>query len=686
MCFLVLFNIPIARQIFVFLTLTFIPGIIVLKLLKIDNLPFLEGILLSVGFSLAFLLLVGIIINESFFFLKILKPLSLTLFTTVLNCIVLAGTIFVYFKRERTKILVFRNLKLQPSLIFVVSLPILSIIGALCVNIFQDNLILLITFIAISLLFIACIMCKKLFGEDIYPLALLMIAISLLFHSVFISTYIIPFGSDAMVEYSVFNNTKNNAYWSSTNPFFGDIAYGRLNAMLSITILPTIYSTMLNLDPSWTFKILYPIFFSLVPLGLYQIWQNYVNKKHAFFSAFVFMAQSTFYTEMLGLNRQMIAELFLVLLLYTMLNKKMKTVNRMICFITFSSALVTSHYSLAEIFLFFISFASISLIFLKRSSRNMNAIMVVLFFIIMFTWYIYISNSSAFDSLLSFGEYVYSQLGDFFNPASRGQYVLRGLGMEAPPSIWNAISRSFAYIIQSLIVIGFLGLVTKRVTIRIDKEYFMLVLAAMALLAMLIVVPGLAKTLNMTRFYHILLFYLAPLCVLGAEVIVKLIFKRNKELKVYILLIILLVPYFLFQSGFIYEITGSQSWSLPLSGYRLGLRLHTDFGFVTEGEVFGAKWLSKHVNMDNLVVYADPHIFSALVGYGSAYMGKLRTLTNVTNLGEGQFVYLGKLNVFYGKVISSDVWNTSDVLTSEFLSAIYTSGDCQVYSRPVTPP
>lgn len=62
--------------------------------------------------------------------------------------------------------------------------------------------------------------------------------------------------------------------------------------------------------------------------------------------------------------------------------------------------------------------------------------------------------------------------------------------------------------------------------VQLQREQFMFIVAAVTLLAALVVISGLANTMNMTRFYHILLFILAPLCILGIENFVKLISKR----------------------------------------------------------------------------------------------------------------------------------------------------------------
>ena len=678
----VLFDVPVARQAIGFLYLTFIPGIVILKLLKLDKqLDGLETVLFSVGLSVAFLMLAGLLVNEFGFLLGISEPLSLMPLMTILNSLILVGGILACLRSDGVKFWEAKTLGLHPLTLVLTGLPILSVVGAMWVNAFDKNLILLFMLIAISLLFVLGVISKKLLPPKLYPLAVLVIAISLLYHSSLVSNYI--YGTDIHLEYFVFKTTQDSGHWSSINPYFGDIGYGRTHSMLSVSILPTIYSSLLNMDSTWVFKIIFPLIFSFVPLGLYHVWKGYVGKKYAFISAFLFMAYGTFYTEMLGLNRQIVAELFFVLLLLVVLNKKMKQPSKMVCFMIFSFGLVTSHYGLSEIFLFFISLTFISLFVVKRPSRKITAGMVVLFFVVMFTWYIYTSGSAVFDSFLEFGDYVYSQLGEFFNPASRGQTVLRGLGLESPPTIWNVISRVFAYVTQFFIVVGFFGLITKRVRVHFERNYFTFSFIAMAFLAALILVPGLANTMNMTRFYHILLFFLAPLCVLGVEFLVRFVFKRKKEIWASILLLIVLVPYFLFQTGFVYEVTGSESWSMPLSKYRMDkVRLYY-MGFVDEQSVFGAQWMSENIDVKHAQIYADGvSRYKVLTSYGMIYEGDINVLSNTTILATNGTLYLSKLNVFYGKIVGTNyIWNSNE-FSSLFneMNKVYSNGGSEIYT------
>lgn len=680
-----LFDVPVARQVIGFAFYTIIPGLIIIKLLKLENLDGLEKFLLSVGFSIAFLMIGGLLINEIGFALGISEPLSLLPLLIILNVFIFIGAFVVYLRSDDVTFLDTKNLSFHPVVLILVALPIVSIIGALSVNAYHDNSILLALIIAIAVIVALGGISQKFLPKRFYPLALFSIGLALLFHASFISEYICTFGSDVPVEYYVFKSTQNSAYWDSATAYPGGGTYGRIHSMLSVTVLPTVHSTLLNIDEALIFKLVFPIIFSFVALCLYRSWQGYLGKRLSFIAAFFFIAYNIFYTEMLGLNRQIVAELFFVLLLFVILNKKLKPSNKVICFAILSFGLVTSHYGLSEIFLFLIAFIVILGFVTKRPSRNITPSIVTIFFIIMFTWYIYLSGSAVFDSFVEFSGYLYNQVGGFFDLASRGTTVLRGLGLEAPPTIWNAISRAFAYGTQLLIVVGFLGLITKRVSAHFDKDFITLSFIAMSFLGALLLVPGLANTMNMTRFYHILLIFLAPLSVLGAEVIVKLISKRKNELVISVMLLTLIVPYFVFQTGFVYEVTESEVWSLPLSKDRLdGWSLYRGNGYIDDASVFGAKWLSENVNVRRTTLYADlSSTYNVLTIYGFIYRARIHQLSNTTYVTSNGTIYLSPLNTVYN-VVDTQYYrcNTSDLSFLHTMNKIYTNGGSEIYRKP----
>ena len=675
----VLLDIPVARQILVFLYLTFVPGFVILKLLKMRELNLLQTIIFSVGLSIALTMLLGLVINISLPLFNIMTPLSILPLIAIFSIFVTAAA-FTAFLRN-TDIRIFET-KFNPKnllLILPFGILILSIVGIMFVNVYQNNLIVMLAIVTIALTFVISLFYKQLSLQKFYPIIIFIFAISLLLQFSLFSNYI--HGPDCASEFPVIRNTMANSYWNSTNNL-------RTDSMLSLSILPTIYSTMSNMDPTWTYKITFPLIFSIVPLILYELWQMYIGKKYAFIAIFVFIAEPTFYTEMLSLTRQMIAELFLVLLFFVILKKEMKNLNRTLFFVFFSFGLIVSHYAMAELFMGIILLMYlISLIahrFSRSVMRGISAPLVLLFFVLMFGWYIYTAGGSTFDSLVSFGQNIYQQLGDFSNPASRGQTVLTGLGLTAPPTIWNSISRVFAYLTEAFIVIGFVGLISRRVKTNYDLTITAFTTIFIGLLAGLILIPGFASALNMSRFYTFLLFLLAPLCVIGAEIIARIISKPRTKTLTTIFLTIVLVGYFLFQTGFVYEITGTQNYSLPLSGFKSGPGLALNFAVVTGTDVNGAQWLEEHTHYKT--VYAGD--VTPIFEYGSLQGGSINLngilgLSNTSLPIKGDFVYLGTLNTVYGIIGGNNVvYNTTSIQQSVYSSAdsIYSSRDCQIYT------
>jgi uncharacterized membrane protein len=669
-------NFPFVREVVGLFYLTFVPGFIFIKLLKLE-LGTLEFILYSVGFSVAFLMISGLMINEFGSLVGFSFPLSTLPLSLFINTLILVGAAVAYLRQgKETQNSNPQNQSFSPSFLLLALIPLLSIVGTYFVNTTGDSFFLLIMIVSVALLFTVVAFYEK--STSIYPFAILMIAIALLFQTSLISNYILPYGSDSPNELYVAGATQLFSHW---NPIFSvpsDLIFGRYNAMLSITVLPTVYSNMLGMSLTWVYKIIYPLIFALVPLGLYLLWKPYIGKKFAFFAAFLFMADITFFTELTGLNRQMIGELFFVLLLLVLLNKTIKREVKFISFAVFSIGLIFSHYALAEIFLFLIFAAWLASVYLKRPSFNLQFSMIVFFFVAMCAWYIFTSGAVVFNSFTSLATQIAAQFGGIFNPASRGTEVLTGLGLAQSPSMLNTVSRAFAYLTEIFIALGFLALILKKTHFRFERDYTIFSIVALAFLVALIAVPGLANVLNMTRFYHILLMFLAPFCIIGMWTSIQFVFKHEKTILVSLLIVAVLVPYFLFQTNFVYEVAKTESWSIPLSGYRMNpLQLYENYGFIDSHSVYCAEWVSNNVPYQNLV--ADTGLDTALTAYGLIYPGYVGNLTNTAVIYPGEFVCLSYLSVNYEKL----TWNgtLSPVLNQTDL--IYSNGGSEVYEGTV---
>jgi uncharacterized membrane protein len=454
--------------------------------------------------------------------------------------------------------------------------------------------------------------------------------------------------------------------------------------MLSITVLPTAYYDILNLSPTWVLKIVYPLILALVPLGLYQLYKSRFGVKVGFFSAFFFASNLIFFTEIAQLARQIIGELFYVLLFLTLFSKSVKGSKKWVLFFVFSFGLVVSHYAMALIFLIFLA-VTWSIGIIRKSDTRTTASLVILLGILAFAWYIYTSQATTFNDLLGAVNYVRAGASDFLNPQSRSSQVLEAVGVSGIGTSWHIAGRYVYYATEGLIIVGFIFSLLKERISFFNEDRNVLVFLNLALLGACIIVPNFSSTFNASRFYHVTLFFLAPLCVLGGISIVKFLSRKKirEDVIVSFLVLFLLIPFFLFQTGFVYEITNEASYSLPLSSYRFDPLFVANLGVITETEVFSGTWLSKYA-VPSGTVYADISstgifIYTNVPVVSSVFSG--------TPFPSGSYVYLREYNVAtetvfmdYGQSVAFNLTKTTPSLNDSDL--IYSNGACQVYSIP----
>ena len=573
------------------------------------------------------------------------------------------------------------------------------------VNFNNNNIVLMILIVLIALIPIMVVFNK--ITSDLYPLAIIVIAISLLFHRSLISMYMT--GWDIHVEYYFHKLVVDNAYWNSN-------IESNVNAMLSIVIMPTIYSYFLKLDGAWVFKIVYPIIFSLVPLGLYYVYRHQIKSdKIAFFSVFFFMSFYPFFTEMPSLNRQEIAELFFVLLLFLMVQETISKNIRNILLLVFGASLVTSHYGLSYIYIILIMFIYLFSIDTIRTSitkiwtqpefnlKKLTLKYFVAFFIIFaLLWYIYVSSSSVFKSIVNVGDHVITGIfTEFFNLENRDSNLLMALGIKDPvvPSFGREIYRYLQFSTQFFIIIGFFKIIINKDFIKLKAEYFYLIAASLAIL-LLSVLPYSAQTLNMTRIYHIALIALSPLFIIGGIFIIKksmaVIKIKNKLIQNYalsILILSVLVPYFLFNTGFIYEMTNDVPSSMSLGMERMKNDNFTKVQFYNtytpDQDVYGAIWFHNNRNV-NKTIYGDRDSgLNVLSSYGMIPRSTLLAPFKGTELYTpsyrgGYYLYLRKLNVCDDVFVVSSMFKFNMTVFSPLFnktSNIYSNGCGDIYKK-----
>jgi uncharacterized membrane protein len=171
---------------------------------------------------------------------------------------------------------------------------------------------------------------------------------------------------------------------------------------------------------------------------------------------------------------------------------------------------------------------------------------------------------------------------------------------------------------------------------------------------------------------------LAPFCIIGIWAFAKFVLKNEKKLVVGILIVAVLVPYFLFQTNLVYEVAKTDSWSIPLSGYRMDpMRLYGQYGYIDPFSVRSAEWVSGNVPY-KYNLYGDNGLFTSLTAYGVIYRGYIYPLSNTSIISPGQYVWLSYISINFDPTPSNSSFNA--VLAGT--DVVYSNGGSNVYYQP----
>ncbi len=571
-----------ARALLGFIFVLFVPGVLLLRILGVHKRSAPETLLYSVGLSVSMLMAIGALMNAIYPLFGVARPITIIPMIITINAVVLMLCGVSYLRDKEyadPDFIQIQTVLNRPALFFYI-LPLLTVIGTFFVNTYNNNVFLLILIGLIALVAILAA-CDVFVPRTMYPLAILSISISLLLHTSLVSTYL--WGFDVHYEHFVAAKVLSSGFWDNTVP-------GNVNAVLSIAILAPLLSIMSDLSLTWIFKVVYPLIFALVPLGLFQVFRSQMDAKIAFLAAFFFATLFTFYAEMPSLGRQEIAELFLVLILMLMVSRNLGRVQNAFFFGIFGAAMAVSHYGLAYIYMFSLAVAWFVLKITATASfkstagrvehilsrlpfnglrhnqldkaaegserayamsfngmgysqldetephRSITALHVLYFALFTNIWYIFVAGGTAFTTVRQIADNIQRNLiAELFSQASsEGMNIL----MNQPVSFTHTIAKYMHLFTLFLIAVGVVGILinynkinTKR-DIRIGKEFAVLSAIFLFIGFAGIAVPHVAESLNTARLYQISLIFLAPYCVIGGILLFTLLpFSRKAPLR-----------------------------------------------------------------------------------------------------------------------------------------------------------
>jgi uncharacterized membrane protein len=426
------------------------------------------------------------------------------------------------------------------------------------------------------------------------------------------------------------------------------------------------------------------------------------------------MSYSAYYAELTSLAREQIAEVLMALFLMLILNHRLRTLTERSITAILIFGLVISHYSTAYLVMFFVAISWVILRFLKKATPMPD--LPLLFVVLALLWYVYGSSSVSLGSLAGFGTSMYQGIiTQFFNPIARPQPVLEAFGVGVAPGPLHDLNRLVEYAVQFFIVVGVLWLWRNRKSRIFSDTFLLLILTALFTLLLSVVLPYFAAGLNFTRLYHLTLFFLAPACIVGGVTVFKSIVRAatglsgvlpalhgrrlfRRDLGV-IFVSVVIVMYFLFNVGFMWEVAGAQPTSISLSFNRMrysddpSIKAGFYANYIPDEDVASARWASTYLLNAPLVCADLTARDHELHSYALMPMAPITPLLYPNREGEpvcsstrSLYTYISYFNgvelLATGPEYETETWNLNVDYLLAGQNAIYSNGAGFILATP----
>ncbi|MDI9615101.1 DUF2206 domain-containing protein [Methanothermobacter sp.] len=650
-----------------------------------------EFIVFSIGLSVSFLMFAGLIIN----YLPLARPLGLRISLLSLNFFILVLLGLFFAKVDSQLITAPNTLKNEKWYLIILPFifPFLSVIGAYYMNVYGGSFNFIIVSMLIAMIvFVLFIVSLEDVPPLLFPFSIWMMGLSLLLMNSLVSNYIGGF-NDLTLEYYVARLTFENQEWSISlfqNPY---------NACLSITILPALLSILTGLNLHFIFKFVHQFIFSITPLVVYLLFQNYLSKKEAFIAAFFFMAQIPFIESMYTHTRTELAIMFVALSLFILFvkNQELEGIKRKLLFVPFIFCIILSHYSTAYVF-FFMLVGALLVIQTRKyfdsdlSKKNvlLTSLTAFLFFSFLFLWYGQVT-AVPFSAGVEFINKTFENLFNFFVLDLRGETELKVLGAGV-----SGLNKWISVIVHDItFVMVTVGTIFSLVNYRKSEfqiEYLAMSSVGLILLLFQLLLPYISIGFSAIRLYQIALVLLAPFFLKGGHVFNLMLKDVNFSKKKFVLIILILQ--FICATSLIYFNTPNLSYVAisEESCYHLG--------YIYDCDIAGSFWLIDHGNSEN-IIFTDFMGDTRLICGGAKNthkialfnhkMWKLKKFIIISkvkkqNIVKNDYVYLHKRNLINKELVTDEKLYPKPVIPLSTISSkikstnkVYDNGGSNIF-------
>lgn len=709
------------------------PGLLIQRAMVFKAEHVWERIVHTVALSISFVMFAGLMVNTLLPALNILRPLEQLPVLLSFDVILLFLIAVNAFLKKETKI--FLNeisfgdavQKVLPHLWFLV-LPILAIAGATILNNGGTNIVTAVTILSVAAFSLYAVAVDHSKRESLILTGVFCASLALLFVASMRSWHVV--GWDINAELQVFRLTEAAGYWSMSH------LQDAYNACLSITLLPTIFSSFVHIYDEYIYKFLFQIIFALMPISIFYFVRIFANARVALFAVVMLIGSVVFSHGMPALVRQEFGFLYFGLTLLVLFSSNLSTRVRFFLAIIYGFSIIVSHYSTTYITVFFLgSMVSLNFglylakkrfprLFPGNVSRTIGIWYVILLAIGTILWGSVITNTS--NNLTGFFDNSKSNIAEsftydtwsraiaqvfsayphyedfeqykneetirfrlsnpdmiFYDDKLTSQETIAPAVFAQSPGLLGAnvkiissqVFHGLKLVLNNLfIVLGIILLIYQWYTKKFkSSEFIFLAGSGFLALGLILLLPDALTQYNIDRLYFQLLMIWALLSVTAGFSILSFLSNRLR----FVVLGTVYCALMLFYSSLIFTITGGT----PLLSMNNFGGDYEKF-YAHDSEVAGARWLGK--TSREIPIFANSSGYVRLRSHGNVLDKRIFRTILPSMIDKNSYVFLTHLNVVAG-ISTYLFYNEEYAYTApiDFLNknkdAIYDSGTSKVF-------
>jgi uncharacterized membrane protein len=572
--------------------LAILPGYLLVSLLGFDARSLGRVVLYSVGASVPVVVVVSLVVNFALPAVGVAQPLSPRTLTGATSLLV-GGLAVVHYGRHGTARSPLRRLSMPAGdWLFVALLgllPAYSVAATVSTGVNGYDGALVALAVALSLVPLFLLWWRG--SPALYPFAIWSVAVSVLLGMTLVSGHI--WGWDIHYEYHTANTILRDGYWDPSHT-------GATNSLLSITLLASVFSMVTGQELAWVYKVVYPLVASLLPVGIwYLARRQFADRSVAVLAPFVFVFYYGFFKTMP--DKQLVAELFGVLVLVALLDDERPTASTWALAVVFAVGMVLSHYATSLLFVAFLLFALVGR-YVVRAVRPVGVdvrltrpAFVAFFGVLWLVWYRFTASGVNLYRVIDYGDRMVAQLLAGF-PAGRSGADYATTQFDS--LLW-ASSRLLHVVLVGLIAVGVLravySLYAGRETPR-SAEFALFSTGVFGFLAASVVVTF---SMGFDRTLLVALLALSPFAVVGLKafpVVGSWLVGRRSHLRARIdavpvgsLFAVFLAVFFLVGSGTAFAVAGEE-----VPPYSINYDRDAGWPVYSDSEVAATRWVTTH--------------------------------------------------------------------------------------------